>query len=135
MSGYILYLSILHSHVFLLNSRLGLFSAAHLLSERPLFRSYRTILPSSLTANHSSALVYSTQPPVSVCGTGNHAICLADFLGSSVTLSISPRASTQCTVRFSSRGGFAYPNQRLHPSTSYSVSWQNRHISVSTSLT
>ena len=92
--------------MFLLNSRLGLFSAAHsLYCERPLFRSYRTILPSSLTANHSSALVYSTQPPVSVCGTGNHAICLADFLGSTVTvvhISLC-KHSEYCQVRISER--------------------------------
>ena len=91
--------------MFLLNSRLGLFSAAHLLSERPLFRSYRTILPSSLTANLSSALVYSTQPPVSVCGTGNYAICLADFLGSAVTvvhISLC-KHSEYCQVQLSGR--------------------------------
>ncbi len=72
---------------------------------RPLFRSYRTILPSSLTANHSSALVYSTQPPVSVYGTGNHAICLADFLGSTVTvvhISLC-KHSEYCQVRISER--------------------------------
>ena len=57
--------SISHSHVFLLNSRLDLFSAAPL-PERPLSRSYRTILPSSLTVTHSSASVYSTQLRVSV---------------------------------------------------------------------
>ena len=56
--------SISHSHVFLLNSRLDLFSAAPL-PERPLSRSYRTILPSSLTVTHSSASVYSTQLRVS----------------------------------------------------------------------
>lgn len=74
--------------MFLLNSRLGLFSAATLTVWRPFSRSYRTILPSSLTANISSALVYSTQLPVSVYGTGNGTICLADFLGSMVTRNI-----------------------------------------------
>ena len=47
-------------------------------SERPLFRSYRTNLPSSLTTAHSSALDYSSRLPVSVCGTGS--ICL-EFRG------------------------------------------------------
>ncbi len=42
-------------------------------------------MPSSLTANISSALVFSTQPPVSVYGTGVYDICLADFLGSRIT--------------------------------------------------
>ena len=45
-------------------------------------------MPSSLTVNLSSALVCSTRPPVSVWGTGRHAICLADFLGSMVTSAV-----------------------------------------------
>ena len=36
----------------------------------PFSRSYGARLPSSLTGVHSYALVYSTHPPVSVCGTG-----------------------------------------------------------------
>ena len=54
--------------MFLLNSRLLLFSAASL-RWRPFSRSYRAILPNSLTMNHSSALVYSTRPRVSVYST------------------------------------------------------------------
>ena len=68
MSGHIRHLSILHSHVFLINSRQGHFSATTLLWCL-LFRSYETNLPSSLAVIHSSALVYSTWPPVSVSGT------------------------------------------------------------------
>ncbi len=45
--------------MFLVNSRLSHFSAAPLL-ERPLFRSYGAILPSSLAVNLSSALVLYT---------------------------------------------------------------------------
>ena len=71
-------LTISHSHVFLLNSRLGLFSAA-CRSRRPLSRSYRTILPSSLTVTHSSASVFSTQLRVSVCGTGTSMIMFSGF--------------------------------------------------------
>ena len=78
MSGHIRHLSIWHSHVFLVNSRLGHFSAA-LSLERPLSLSYRTILPSSLTMNHSSALVCSTRPRVSVCGTGAAWVKLSGF--------------------------------------------------------
>ena len=37
--------------------------------ERPFFRSYGASLPSSLTWSLPSALVYSTCPPVLVCGT------------------------------------------------------------------
>ena len=105
MSGYILHISISHSHVFLLNSRLGLFSAASLSPDwRPLSRSYRTILPSSLTVNHSSASVFSTQLRVSVYGTGTLPICLADFLGSMITLFL-PCAghAAYCQVRLSRR--------------------------------
>ena len=69
MSDPILHLSIWQSPVFLLNSRLGLFTAAHI-RERPFSRSYGTILPSSLAMNHSSALGYSPRLPVSVYGTG-----------------------------------------------------------------
>ena len=78
MSGCILHLSILHSPVFLLNSCLDLFSAPQLL-EDPLSRSYRVSLPSSLTVNHSSALVYSTRLRVSVCGTGTVRIKFSGF--------------------------------------------------------
>ena len=68
--------------MFLLNSCLDLFSAPPLL-EDPLSRSYRVSLPSSLTANLSSALVYSTQPPVSVYGTG-YVYAIVAFLGSHI---------------------------------------------------
>ena len=55
--------------MFLVNSRLGLFSAA--CSHRlPFSRSYGVILPSSLTTVLSLALGFSPHLPVSVCGTG-----------------------------------------------------------------
>ena len=76
--------------MFLLNSRLDLFSATFFLSEVrcPLSRSYRTILPNSLTMNHSSALVYSTQLPVSVYGTGTVSINDSGFSWKPVYLHI-----------------------------------------------
>ena len=55
--------------MFLVNSRLGQFSAASFL-RHPLSLSYGVILPSSLTIVLSLALGYSPHPPVSVCGTG-----------------------------------------------------------------
>ena len=65
----ILHLSVLQRPVFLLNSRLGLFTAAY--SRRhPFSRSYGVILPSSLTMVLSLTLEFSSQLPVSVCGTG-----------------------------------------------------------------
>ena len=62
-------LTISHSHVFLVNSRLDHFSAP---TSRwvPLSRSYGVNLPSSLAMIHSSTLGFSPHPPVSVYGTG-----------------------------------------------------------------
>ena len=78
MSGCIRLLSNLHSPVFLLNSCLDLFSAPRL-HEDPLFRRYGVNLPSSLTVNLPSALVCSTRPRVSVCGTGAAWVKLSGF--------------------------------------------------------
>ena len=78
MSGCILHISISHSPVFLLNSCLDRFSAPNSRWD-PLSRSYRVSLPSSLTVNHSSALVYSTRLRVSVCGTGTTRIKFSGF--------------------------------------------------------
>ncbi len=59
--------------MFLLNSRLGLFTAAHRgihPNEHPFSRSYGVILPSSLTRVLSITLGFSPRLPVSVYGTG-----------------------------------------------------------------
>ena len=66
--------------MFLVNSCLGLFSAAHF-HEHPLFRSYGVNLPSSLTTLLPLALGFSPHLPVSVCGTGTLAFLRA-FLAS-----------------------------------------------------
>ena len=79
MSGLILHLSISQSHVFLLNSRLGHFSASRLFIGRPFSRSYRSNLPSSLATDHSSTLGFSPRLPVSVCGTGTMYLMLRGF--------------------------------------------------------
>ena len=55
--------------MFLVNSRLGLFTAAAFL-QHPFSLSYGVILPSSLTIVLSLALGFSPHLPVSVCGTG-----------------------------------------------------------------
>ena len=91
--------------MFLVNSRQGYFccSPAHATANPQLVisnlklevrnsklrkqgRPYRELtaafLPSSLTRNHSFALVFSTYPPVSVSGTVAIAIILDGFLGS-----------------------------------------------------
>ena len=89
----------------MLNSRLGLFSAA-IRRWHPFSRSYGVILPSSLTTLLPSALGFSPHLPVSVYGTGTYQ-SIAAFLGSmdsgASLLYFDPRnAST-----FSS-DGFAY---------------------------
>ena len=66
--------------MFLLNSRLGLFTAA-CSRRRPLSRSYGANLPSSLTTLLPLALGFSPHLPVSVCGTGT-LVYLMPFLAS-----------------------------------------------------
>ena len=73
MSAPILHLSIWQKPVFLLNSRLGLFTAATFLWH-PFSLSYGVILPSSLTIVLSLALGFSPHLPVSVCGTGTYSL-------------------------------------------------------------
>ena len=80
-------LSCLQSAVFLLNSPSHLVTAAATSSrskflhqqQRTFSRSYGTILPSSFTRVLSSALVFSTRPPVSVWGTVNSNLKLRGF--------------------------------------------------------
>ena len=99
MSGLIPHLSISQSHVFLLNSRLGHFSAP---SSRwgPFSRSYRAVLPSSLATDHSSAFGFSPRPPVSVSGTGRRRLALGGFLGSMLTTALrSPEGPRYYQVR------------------------------------
>ncbi len=73
--------------MFLINSRSHLVSAASPSSMRKAYhqkrrtfsRSYGTILPSSFTRVLSSALVFSTRLPVSVCGTVPYKLKLSGF--------------------------------------------------------
>ena len=106
MSGLILHLSISQSLVFLLNSRLGHFSAPRL-REDPFSRSYRVNLPNSLAMTHSSTFGYSPRPPVSVYGTGSPYLMLSGFSWKSA----SPRCHLFRRIgvlsRFSSPVGFA----------------------------
>ena len=106
MSGLILHLSISQSLVFLLNSRLGHFSAPRV-NEDPFSRSYRVNLPNSLAMTHSSTFGYSPRPPVSVYGTGSPYLMLSGFSWKSA----SPRCHLFRRIgvlsRFSSPVGFA----------------------------
>ena len=81
--------------MFLLNSCLSLFSAAHSRGH-PFSRSYGVILPSSLTILLPSALGFSPHPPVSVCGTGTYKT-IATFLDSQ-----GPGLPYLCSVRVTS---------------------------------
>ena len=87
MSAPIRHLSIWQRPVFLLNSCLGLFTAAHL-REHPLSRSYGVNLPSSLTTFLPLALESSSYLPVSVCGTGTYFIYTELFSPSSKNTSL-----------------------------------------------
>ena len=93
--------------MFLVNSRLGLLSAAPAGSGprgsftrpgRPFSRSYGAMLPSSLTRGRPSTSVCSTCRPVSVCGTGTVALARGfsrqsglNPLGRSPDLTIAPQ--------------------------------------------
>ena len=70
----------LQSAMFLLNSRMGPFTAPPGIALKdPFSRSYGASLPSSLAVTHSSACGFSPRPPVSVSGTGRHALKLSGF--------------------------------------------------------
>ena len=105
-------LSTLHSPVFLLNSCLDLFSAP-LLRGDPFSRSYGVSLPSSLTMNLSSALVYSTRPPVSVYGTGGRHLVLRGFSRELAYRRYHFTRRLRVLSRFGSARGFACAPQRL----------------------
>src|SRR5699024_5636754 len=73
VSAPILRLSASQRPMFLLNSRLGLFTAAQLVRvKHPFSRSHGVILPSSLTRVVPLTLGFSPRLPVSVCGTGTY---------------------------------------------------------------
>ena len=119
MSGLIPHLSISQSHVFLLNSRLGHFSAPPV-KEGPFSRSYRAILPSSLATDHSSAFGFSPRPPVSVSGTGRQRLTLEVFLGSMIRTAVrsaeAPRYFHLQDHPADLPTGLPYKLQRAYPS-------------------
>ena len=132
MSDPILHLTILQSPVFLLNSRLGHFSAPH--RSGGLFsRSYETNLPSSLAMTHSSALGYSPRLPVSVYGTGCIYLKLRGFSWKSAWSHyyITPKGSVYYHVSVHQR--ICLLDQHLRTSTIYSVRWRTLRFSVTPS--
>ena len=105
--------------MFLLNSRLGHFSAPRSRGG-PFSRSYRAILPSSLATDHSSTFGFSPRPPVSVSGTGRCGFTLEVFLGSLLTTAVrSPGGPRYYQVRQQDAdlpAPLAYTLQRTFPS-------------------
>ena len=82
--------------MFLINSCLGLFSAA-CLRRHPFLLTYGINLPSSLTTLLPFALGFSPHPPVSVCGTGTFTLdsgfscqCGIIYFGTLISLPIRP---------------------------------------------
>jgi hypothetical protein len=94
-----------HRPVFLVNSRLGLVTAARSRG-RPFSRSYGANLPSSLTRVLPSPLVSSTRPPVSVCGTGAGGLARG-FSGHHGSLPLAGDVSPARTPVSDSAEGFA----------------------------
>ena len=86
--------------MFLVNSRLGLFTAASLNAGREVLcpkrhrfsRSYAVNLPSSFAKNHSSTLGYSPRLRVSVYGTVTNSTPIEVFLGSLIRVSLRAKA-------------------------------------------
>ncbi len=114
MSAPILRLTASQRPVFLLNSRLGLFTAAPAglhPQEHPFSRSYGVILPSSLTRVLPSTLGFSPRLPVSVCGTGTSHLARGFSwqcrIGNFGTLFPSPSQLSRMM------DGFAYPSASL----------------------
>ena len=97
--------------MFLVNSRLDHFSAPN---SRwvPFSRSYGVNLPSSLAVIHSSTLGYSPHPPVSVYGTGSHALIGTKIFSQVCLPALSSQPKPPGTVRFQS----PYVLQRAIPS-------------------
>ena len=115
--------------MFLVNSRSHLFFATHscfdvlyTLLGHTFFRSYGVNLPSSLATVLSSALVYSTRLPESVCGTVTLTTRYEDFPGSmGSTASRDPKESLVITSqRFNEAADLptasAYRLEPAHPS-------------------
>lgn len=93
----------------MINSRLGLFTAAHF-TEHPFSRSYGVILPSSLTRVRSLTLEFSSQLPVSVCGTGGQYLT-SGFSWQCESTASPPNGAPHHNS--STPGGFAYPDNSL----------------------
>ena len=91
--------------------------------EHPFFRRYGINLPSSLTRVRSSALVCSTNPPVSVSGTGVERLLHQAFLGRAGARDLSvPRGTNSYSLLDQQHGGTMPPYQLERPSSGRSLS-------------
>src|SRR5690606_7222856 len=104
------------------------------MGKRPLSRSYRTILPSSLAIVISSTLEFSSRLPVSVYGTGFYNLKLSGFSRKSAYLRYPRTRRLAVLSGFSKNGGFAYRPytytlQRTIPSVRGSVTTPSPHRS------
>ena len=126
--------------MFLLNSRLGLFSAA---TSRwlPFSRSYGVILPSSLTRVLPFILGFSPHLPVSVCGTGTFQLpsgfsCQCGFRDFLLNFSSPSRFSlTVCVLHYTPASllGRSLPSLRsAYPSVSLLLSNAKGGTGIST---
>lgn len=84
-----------------------------LTSGRPFSRSYGSILPSSLAMNLSSALEYSSQPPVSVYGTGRTSRFSWKSIRWIITLAVASVYYRGVTTRFNVQFRLHAPTSRL----------------------
>ena len=128
--------------MFLLNSRLGLFSAASL-KRHPFSRSYGVILPSSLTMVLPFVLGFSPRPPASVCGTGTYTIasnfsrqrgftcfptCLRSFIRSAFMLNVLHCSAASLTPQALPSTCSCYPSVSLL--RSYRWYWNLNQLSI-----
>ena len=128
--------------MFLLNSRLGLFSAASL-KRHPFSRSYGVILPSSLTMVLPFVLGFSPRPPASVCGTGTYTIassfsrqrgftcfptCLRSFIWSALMLNVLHYPAASHTPQALPSTCSCYPSVSLL--RSYRWYWNLNQLSI-----
>ena len=112
--------------MFLVNSRLGHFSAPHSHGV-PFSRSYGVILPSSLAVIHSSTLGSSPHPPVSVYGTGRSSLNAQPLFSPVWLPALSACPKARRTVGFQS----PYALQRAIPSARGSVTPGSRSRPIS----
>ena len=138
MSAPIRHLSISQRPVFLVNSRLSLFTAATSLW-LPFSRSYGVILQSSLTMVLPFVLGFSPRPPASVCGTGTYTIASnfsrqCEFVNFVHSDSSSAPSLTRRVLHYVLASCFehTYPSACFHyPSVSLphlNVIWEYRNI-------